>query len=126
MKRLLLWLSFIGPLSVFSQSVEKVINLPTSSGSSPTRPSLIYYPDDYNSGSTKYPLLVFLHGSGESGANLSQIYNNSNAGGPAYFIEHGSWPSSFTNPTDGKAYKFIVVSPQSNNNWSSSGDETDK
>ena len=125
MRHLLLLLSTLASITVFSQSVEKVINLPTTSASSPTRPSLIYYPDDYNSTSTNYPLLVFLHGSGESGTNLAQIYNSTTAGGPAYLIEHGGWPSSFTNPGDGKAYKFIVVSPQSNNSWSSSGDETE-
>jgi predicted esterase len=125
MKHILLLSAVLFSLTGYAQSVEKVINLPTTGGASPTRPSLIYYPDDYNSTSTKYPLLVFLHGSGEAGTSLAKIYNSSTAGGPAYLIEHGGWPSSFTNPSDKKAYKFIVVSPQSNNSWSSSGDETE-
>ena len=125
MKYLLTSLLFLFSLTLFSQTVEKVINLPTTASASPTRPTLIYMPDDYGSTSTHYPLLLFFHGSGESGTDLSQIYNSTTAGGPPYLIEHGGWPESFTNPKDGKAYKFIVISPQSNNSWSSSGDEAD-
>src|SRR5712672_1173842 len=109
MKFLFLLFSFCFSLTTFSQSVEKVIYLPTTSSGSLDRHALIYLPDDYSSSSTKYPLMVFLHGSGEAGTDLSVIYNSSNSGGPAYYIEHGGWPSSFTNPSDGKAYKFIVV-----------------
>jgi len=126
MRHLLPALFCLVALTSYSQSVEKVINIPTTSSSTPTRPTLLYTPDDYASAtSTKYPLLVFLHGSGESGTNPAQIYNSTTAGGPAYLIEHGGWPSSFTNPVDKKAYKFIVISPQSNNNWSTNGDELD-
>lgn len=38
---------------------------------------------------TPRPLIIFLHGKGEAVDNLSAIYDNSNAGGPSYFIEHG-------------------------------------
>src|SRR5689334_3573644 len=104
---------------------EQQISIPFTSASTPTRPALLYLPDDYaTSGSKTYPLLIFLHGSGEAGTSPAKIYNSTSSGGPAYLIEHGGWPSSFTNPVDGKGYKFIVVSPQTNNDWSSSGDET--
>ena len=125
MKGLLPLLLVAASFSAFSQSVEKTISLPYTASTAPTRPSLIYYPDDYNLTTTRYPLLVFLHEWTQSGTNLSLIYNSNTSGGPAYLIEHGGWPSSFTNPKDGNAYKFIVVSPQSNNGWSSSGDETE-
>lgn len=112
---LLLSLNFLAE----SQSVQTAINVPYTSSASPTSPALLYKPDDYATAtSTYYPLLIFLHGSGEAGSNLSQIYNNSTAGGPAYFIEHSGWPSSFTNPMDGQPYKFIVLSPQRPSSWS--------
>lgn len=93
-----------------------------STGPNPwnTQQSLLYLPDNYNTTSTKYPIIIFLHGAGEAGSNLSQIYNSSGAGGPAYLIAHNQWPSSFTNPADGQQYKFIVVSPQASS-WSTSG-----
>ena len=109
----------------FSQTAEKIISIPTSFSSSPVRPALLYLPPGYQSGSGKYPLLVFLHGSGEAGKDPAQICNTASAGGPSYLIEHGGWPASFRNPADGRSYAFIVVSPQSDNGWSSSGDETD-
>lgn len=82
-----------------------------------TIPALIYLPNEYADSSTKkYAILIFFHGTGEASStpNLAKIYNNTNlAGGPAYFIAHGQWPTAgFTNPSDGKIYKFIVVSPQ--------------
>lgn len=64
---------------------------------------------------TRYPLLIFLHGQGEQGSSLSSIYTSSGAGGPAYFNAQGQWPTSFTNPVDGKVYKYIVISPQAPN-----------
>lgn len=91
--------------------IQKTINVVKDSTSG-TRPALLYLPDDYSTSTTNYPLLFFFHGTGEGGTDLSKIYNSSTAGGPAYFIEHAGWPSSFTNPVDGLNYKFIVISPQ--------------
>lgn len=84
-----------------------------------TRPALLSLPDDYSTSNTSYPVLFFFHGLGEGGNDLSIIYNSSAAGGPAYYIEHGKWPSSFINPADGNSYKFIVISPQFPGNTSS-------
>jgi len=78
--------------------------------------ALVYLPVNYNS-QKKYPLIVFYHGDGEKGSkvtDLAKLYNNSNAGGPAYFIAHGQWPDSFYSQTDKKYYQFIVVEPQWN------------
>lgn len=112
-----------------AQVVQTVIN-PTKNSWGGTSQALLYKPDDYSSTTTKYPLLVFLHGAGQAYGGLSSIYNSSAAGGPAYFIEHAGWPASFTNPKDGQTYKFIVLSPQAaatqpGSGWSSSAQELD-
>jgi predicted esterase len=90
---------------------QQIIPVPiTSTGT--TENALLSLPNDYSSTTTSYPLLIFLHGVGEAGSDLSKIYNSTNSGGPAYFIGKGTFPTSFTNPADGKVYKFIVLSPQ--------------
>ena len=59
---------------------------------------LLYLPDHYNDEtSRKWPLLLFLHGSGESGSDIQKVKLH----GPPQLIEQG------------KKYPFIVVSPQS-------------
>lgn len=58
---------------------------------------LLYLPDGYsNDTTTKWPLLIFLHGSGESGNDLDKVKMH----GPPKLIELG------------KKFPFIVVSPQ--------------
>jgi len=58
---------------------------------------LLYLPDGYlNDTTTKWPLMIFLHGSGESGVDLEKIKVH----GPPKLIEQG------------KKFPFIVVSPQ--------------
>ncbi len=106
-----------------AQGPQTTISVPINSGGTSSINALLYLPDDYASTSTKYPLLVFLHGAGESGTNLALIYNNSTAGGPAYFIAQGSWPGEFTNPANGQQYKYIVLSPQRPGGWSTSAAE---
>lgn len=66
--------------------------------------AILHLPFDYNTGTSNYPLLVFLHGKGEGGLDPATIYNSAAAGGPAYFIGLGQWPANLN---------FIVVSPQS-------------
>lgn len=59
---------------------------------------LLYLPDDYGKDANqKWPLMIFLHGSGESGDDLEKV----KAHGPPKLIAAG------------KAFPFIVVSPQS-------------
>ena len=68
-----------------------------------------YLPDDYNSTSTTYPLLVFIHGVGELGngtTDLPSVLRN----GPPKLISQGVFPSSFT--VNNRVFKFIVISPQ--------------
>ena len=87
--------------------------------------ALLKLPNDYNTTPGSYPILVFLHGTGESGttiANLSRIYNNAGSGGPSYFIAQNQWPDSIINPLNGQPTKFIVLSPQSSS-YSLSGSQ---
>jgi hypothetical protein len=99
-----------------------VINVPISGTA--TEHALLTLPDDYGTTTGNYPLLVFLHGVGEAGNNFATLYTSTGSGGPAYFIAQNQWPTSFTNPADGKAYKFIVVCPQAPT-FSTSGPQLD-
>lgn len=112
MRKLLSIAFLLASVSVFGQGAQSAIVVKTSA--STTVNALLYLPNDYNSTTNKYPVIFFFHGRGESAGStgLSKIYNSSGAGGPAYFIAQGTWPTSFTNPRDGLPYKFIVVSPQ--------------
>jgi predicted peptidase len=59
---------------------------------------LLYLPEQYNSDTTRqWPVLLFLHGSGESGQDIEKVKLH----GPPQLIESG------------KKFPFIVVSPQS-------------
>jgi predicted esterase len=65
---------------------------------------LLYLPEGYSNDTTKkWPLMIFLHGSGESGTDLEKV----KAWGPPKLIEAG------------KKFPFIVVSPQAppNTGW---------
>lgn len=107
----------------YSQGDQTIINVPISSTT--TEKAILHLPDDYSVTTTNYPVMVFLHGAGEGGTNPASIYGSAAAGGPAYFIAQKTFPASFINPIDGKAYKFIVVSPQSTNGWSTTAGQLD-
>ena len=64
---------------------------------------LQYLPPEYEGSDQKFPLVIFLHGSGERGDNLNLV------------AIHG-WPRYIN---EGKDYPFILVSPQLPNgkNW---------
>src|SRR3989441_7902445 len=58
---------------------------------------LIYLPKDHHARSkTRWPLILFLHGAGERGTNLSKVA----AHGPPKLVKQG------------KDFPFIIVSPQ--------------
>lgn len=64
---------------------------------------LLALPEGYAASKTRWPLMLFLHGSGESGTNLSKV----KAHGPPKLIENG------------QKIPMIVVSPQSSGRgWS--------
>lgn len=118
MKYILKLLLFLCPLLSIAQGDQTIINV--TCGGGVTQKTILHLPDDYASTSTRYPLLIFIHGAGEAGSNPATIYNSAGSGGPSYFISQGTFPSSFTNPADGQQYKFIIASPQ----YASSGAPT--
>ena len=67
----------------------------------------------------KYPLMIFLHGSGENGpgtvASLPAVLRN----GPPKLINDGTFPTSFT--VNNKTFSYIVLSPQCTV-WPTEGD----
>lgn len=65
---------------------------------------LLYLPDNYETSETDWPMILFLHGAGERGANLKKVKLH----GPPKRIE------------EGKKIPFIIVAPQcpSNQRWS--------
>ncbi|MFT3948633.1 MAG: PKD domain-containing protein [Agriterribacter sp.] len=67
-------------------------------------------PVDYTSQpSKKYPLLIFLHGTGERGNGTTDISKLATTGLPKY-IKDGLFPSSLT--VGGEKFSFIVICPQ--------------
>ena len=57
---------------------------------------LVYLPPAYESNSKKWPLVLFLHGSGERGNDLNLVNRN----GPTKLVE------------EGKDFPFVMISPQ--------------
>ncbi|MBC7934168.1 MAG: T9SS type A sorting domain-containing protein [Rhizobacter sp.] len=78
-----------------------------------------YVPEGYPEPNKKYPLLIFLHGLGETGpgtaASLPAVLRN----GPPKLINEGKFPKSFT--VNNVNYKFLVISPQFNE-WPTEND----
>jgi predicted esterase len=69
-----------------------------------------YLPAGYSKGTTKYPLLVFLHGTGELGNGTTDLPKLLDNGSPPDLIANGQFPTSFT--VKGQTFSFIVISPQ--------------
>lgn len=57
---------------------------------------LLYLPEGYATSQEDWPLILFLHGAGERGANLDKVKMH----GPPKLIE------------EGKSFPFVIVSPQ--------------
>lgn len=132
-KTLFLILSLAIFLQSFTQGPQKIITINSDHQQTPF-PALIYLPIGYATSTQNYPLIVFLHGSGEAsgtavndsgylaGKYLVNLYNNQSSDGPAYSIANGTWPDSFANPNTGVYSHFIVVSPQAPG-WSTAGSQ---
>jgi len=74
------------------RQVEQVLNV----GASNSISYLLYLPKDYDTKPGKWPLMLFLHGRGESDGPLSAVKK----WGPPRFIDHGA------------DFDFIIASPQ--------------
>ncbi|RYY52512.1 MAG: T9SS type A sorting domain-containing protein [Chitinophagaceae bacterium] len=70
-----------------------------------------YLPQGYSaSSSTKYPVIISLHGQGEMGQGNSGTLKKVLKNGPMKVISDGKMPTSFT--VGGQTFKFIIVAPQ--------------
>lgn len=113
MKRLSIFL-FSFCLLIFSAAVSTVNAQQTFRTTSQTVIGLLQYlPKDYASNSNKYPLVIFLHGIGERGANST---NPSTLEGSIYSVDNLGPPKY---AKDGYQFPFILISPQLKNNYGS-------
>ncbi|HVG12010.1 MAG TPA: hypothetical protein VM843_03355, partial [Flavisolibacter sp.] len=70
-----------------------------------------YLPQGYDpTGTTKHPLIIFIHGIYEKGNGSSTELGRILGFGLPKKIKYGTFPTSFT--VNGKTEKFIVISPQ--------------
>ena len=118
--RLLLLLCIIISGAAHSQTTigrQKVDQFPITTSGSLTY-GLTWLPTDYNTSTTKYPLIIFLHGAGEDGDGISGLNQLISTALPKRIAD--GWNPEAVNPADGQTYKFIVVSPQApeNSNFS--------
>ncbi|MGC4075163.1 MAG: alpha/beta hydrolase-fold protein [Nibricoccus sp.] len=81
-----------------------------ASGSTPYR---IFTPRNYHP-AARYPLVMFLHGSGERGTNNTSQLNN-NANGALVFVQGPAGTSDTTYETN---YPCFMIAPQSTGDWS--------
>jgi predicted peptidase len=103
MKNLFLFLIIfcVWPLSLYSQKLAMKMKVPSQEDS---LQYLMYLPEDYNEPDSPWPILIFLHGSGECGTDIELVKKN----GPPMLIEQG------------EVFPFMVASPQCpfNERWS--------
>jgi len=117
-KKLLLLLYVVLSLYVHAQTLignQKVDRFPVNVWNDSTY-GLTWLPTSYASNPGKrYPLIIFLHGTGGAGSGVSGLNNLISEALPKR-IADGFQPSA-VNPKNGQTYEFIVVSPQSSS-WS--------
>lgn len=79
-------------------------------------------PDYHTSNNKKYPLLVYLHGTGERGNGSTDLFEIAQVGDPSRRAEENG---SLCFTVDGVEHCFIVISPQLNSgqNWTASNQE---
>jgi len=109
---------------VFDAEFTGLIDLPQDTGGDHTAYPLTpesksgfgyyaYTPGGYHDNEMKYPLILFLHGSGQSGVReFPELLNKVLDHGPPKLIESNNW-----NPT----YPCLVFSPQSGGDWRAQG-----
>jgi predicted peptidase len=82
-------------------------NLSYSDGQGHTMPYRLYLPPGYDSSTTDYPLIIFLHGAGESGADNSLPSTNGHID-TLFNAAQGAY---------GAQYKSLLLVPQTNMGW---------
>lgn len=87
----------------------KQVAKPFGNGSGAPRGYLQYLPDDYSSTTRTYPLIIFLHGSGERGNGTSELNRVATQGIPLKIAQ--GWKAQASGE------KFIVLSPQQTSNF---------
>jgi predicted esterase len=69
-----------------------------------------YLPADYNTTAKKYPLIIWVHGAGQTGqGNAAQLPKVLEWGVPK-IISEGGFPPAFS--VNGTSFSFIIISPQ--------------
>ena len=83
---------------------------------------LEHLPPGYHNSTKKYPLIVYLHGTGERGNGSSDLYKIANVGCPSRRVEENG---SLCFTVNGVKECFIVISPQLNagQNWTAGNQE---
>jgi hypothetical protein len=113
MKKILFGLCLIGWSASFAQATigrQMVDEFPIDGNGARTY-GLTWLPEDYAGNPKKtYPLIIFLHGRGESGTGVAGLNKLIGTALPQR-IADGFQPAA-VNPRDGQRYSFIVVSPQ--------------
>lgn len=107
--------------NAFSQSYQDAYNPKTVNIYSNVGGYMESLPNDYAANPTKkYPLIVFLHGSGEMGNGSASSLTILNRIGITRLLSGNLFPSSFS--YGGTSYSFIVVAPQmkTSNDWTNS------
>lgn len=114
MSRLFLFASLMLSMFYSSQSLAQGDQTKITVNIAPGRTTgaWLHLPDDYNNTTTRYPLIIFLHGVGEGGTDVNVVLSH----GLPRIISQGA-KMQFT--VNGKLFKFITVSPQIPNGWAS-------
>ncbi len=113
--------SIFGSLNAFSQSYQSSYTPVTTNIYSNVGGYMESLPNDYAANPTKkYPLIIFLHGSGELGNGSATSLDVLRRVAIPRLLWSKQFPSSFS--YGGKSYSFIVVSPQMKtvNDWTNS------
>ncbi|MEW6235322.1 MAG: prolyl oligopeptidase family serine peptidase [Candidatus Omnitrophota bacterium] len=66
---------------------------------------LLYLPSDYGEAGRHWPMILFLHGAGERGSNLTAVKTH----GPPKYVDNTVYLTRGILP---QVYQFIIVSPQ--------------
>jgi poly(3-hydroxybutyrate) depolymerase len=99
---------FLASPTIAFAAEDELVERPLGSTDAPYG-HLEYVPPGYDAGIAKHPIVLFLHGAGESGDGVTNLFGAMTAHGPAKLIEQGD-----TYFADGG---FLVFVPQSPGWW---------